>query len=305
MKIVMTGATGLIGKPLGERLLKMGYDLTILSRNTRAAAQRYPQSELIPWDAISEPPPSRFLEGAEAVIHLAGESVAGGRWNKQRKEAMRDSRIVGTRNLAESIRCCSNKPKALLTSSAIGIYGNRGDEELNEESSPGKGFLAEVGVRWEAEAEPASKAGARVVILRTGIVLSSQGGALKKMLTPFKMMLGGPAGNGRQWMSWIHLEDQVEAVLFALAQEGISGPVNLTSPNPVTNKQFARALGRALGRPALFPTPRLVLKAVLGEMAEELLLSSQRVRPQRLQENGFQFRFPQLQEALGDLLDRG
>ena len=303
MKIAITGATGLIGRPLGLSLIEDGHELVVLTRNSRKAEKSYPNSELISWDAIAEAPPARMLSGCEAFIHLAGENVAGGRWTKQRREAIRDSRAIGTRNLVECILHCRPLPRVLLSGSAIGFYGDRQDEELDESSAAGEGFFAQLGTRWEKEARPAVEAGLRVVFLRSGIVLSTQGGALAKMLGPFRKGLGGRLGSGRQWMSWIHLEDEVQAIRMALENPEVAGPLNLTAPNPVTNKQFTRSLAAALRRPAFFPVPAFALKLLVGkEMAQQLLLQGQRVLPKKLEQYGFQFRFSQLDEALSNLL---
>ncbi|MEE8583476.1 MAG: TIGR01777 family oxidoreductase [Acidobacteriota bacterium] len=303
MKIAITGATGLIGGPLGRSLIEDGHELVVLTRNSRKAEKSYPHSELISWDAIAEAPPARMLSGCQAFIHLAGENVAGGRWTKQRREAIRDSRVIGTRNLVDCIVRCRPLPKVLLSGSAIGFYGDRQDEELDESSAAGEGFFAQLGTRWEEEAQPAVEAGVRVAFLRSGIVLSTQGGALAKMLGPFRKGLGGRLGSGRQWMSWIHLEDEVQAIRMALENPEVAGPLNLTAPNPVTNKQFTRALAAALRRPAICPVPAFALKLLVGkEMAQQLLLQGQRVLPKKLEEYGFQFRFGQLEEALSNLL---
>lgn len=302
MRIAMTGATGLIGSAIGQRLRGMGHELVILTRSSRSAERLYPDAELISWDAISEPPPARFLQGAEAVIHLVGESLVGGRWTKQRKEAIRDSRAIGTRNLTHALVQCDPPPKVLLSGSAIGFYGDRGDEELDESSQAGKGFLADVGRRWESEAQPAIDAGIRVAFLRTGVVLSDKGGALQEMVKHFRRLMGGRIGNGKQWMSWIHIEDHLAAMLYLLENESLSGPVNLTSPKPVTNRTFTSTLSGVLGKPALFPVPRLALKMRFGELAQEALLAGQRVLPRKLRENGFHFRYAELEAALNDLL---
>ncbi|HSR70446.1 MAG TPA: TIGR01777 family oxidoreductase [Acidobacteriota bacterium] len=301
MKIVVTGATGMIGKPLCRRLLDDGHELIILSRSAAKTAEIFPDSEIISWDAVSEPPPARLLQGAEAAVHLAGESIAE-RWTKQRKEAIHDSRVFGTRNLVHGLLACEPKPRLLLSASAVGFYGNTQDETVDESSPAGKGFLAGVGVRWEEEALPAAEAGMRLVLLRSGIVLDASGGALGKMLTPFKLGLGGRLGNGRQYMSWIHLEDQVRAILHCFNKEEVHGPVNLVAPNPVSNKEFTRTLAKVLRRPAFLPAPAFILRLVLGEMAEQMLLQGQRVEPGVLQRTGFEFQHPRLEKALRDLL---
>ncbi|HSR49891.1 MAG TPA: TIGR01777 family oxidoreductase [Acidobacteriota bacterium] len=301
MKIVVTGATGMIGRPLCRRLLDDGHELVILTRSSSKTAQVFPDSEIISWDAVSEPPPARLMQGARAAIHLAGESIAE-RWTKQRKAAIHDSRVFGTRNLVHGLLECEPQPELLLCGSAVGYYGHTGENKVDESSPPGQGFLADLSVRWEEEALPAKEAGLRLVHLRTGIVLDPGGGALKKMLPAFRLGLGGPLGNGRQYMSWIHLEDQVRGILHCLENQDVHGPVNLTAPNPVTNKEFTRTLGKVLKRPAFLPAPAFALRMIMGEMADQMLLQGQRVECRVLQESGFDFRHPQLPEALRDLL---
>jgi uncharacterized protein (TIGR01777 family) len=245
--------------------------------------------------------PAPFV-GAHAVVHLAGESIAGGRWTAERKKKIVESRLVGTQNLAESIAKVTRRPAVLVSASAIGYYGDRGDEVLTESSSSGSGFLAQVASGWEAATEPAARAGVRVVAPRIGVVLAGQGGALPKMALPFRFGLGGRVGSGKQWMSWITLDDLVRLLVYAVTNELIRGPVNAVSPQSVTNAEFTRTLARVLHRPAIFPAPAFAVRLVLGEMADELLLASQRVEPKVAMESGFRFQYPQLETALGHAL---
>jgi hypothetical protein len=238
----------------------------------------------------------------DVVINLAGESIAQGRWNKRKKAAIRDSRVNGTRVLSLALASLETKPKVFLCASAVGYYGDRGDETLLENSGPGNNFLAEVCQEWEAATQAAGDAGIRVVQVRTGVVLTKQGGGLKKMLLPFKLGLGGVIGNGRQYLSWITLDDIVQAYLYLMEHGEISGPVNAVSPNPVTNRQFTKALGKALLRPTLFPLPASTARLVFGEMAEALLLSSARAKPGILEGAGFQFQHPEILPALRSVL---
>ena len=242
-----------------------------------------------------------LVSGFNAVIHLSGESVAG-RWNAEKKRRIRESRVMSTGNLTEAITKADQKPQALICASAIGFYGNRGDEVLTEDSPPGNSFLAEVSRDWESANAAASSAGIRVVNLRFGIVLAHSGGALKQMLLPFRMGLGGRIGSGRQWWSWIHIEDLVAAVWHVLQRQTVRGPANFTAPNPVTNAEFTRALAHALHRPAILPVPPFAARLAFGEFADEGLLSSARVLPKKLLESGFQFKYPELSDALRALL---
>jgi hypothetical protein len=239
-------------------------------------------------------------------VHLAGEGIGDKRWNDEQKAKIRDSRIRGTTLLAETLAKVAKPPKVLLSGSAVGFYGDRGDEVLTESSRPGGGFLADVCVAWEAAAAPAKEAGIRVSHLRTGIVLAGSGGVLPKMLTPFKLGVGGKLGSGSQWMSWVAIEDEVGAIVHLLGDDAPAGPVNLTAPNPVTNGEFTKALGKALGRPTVLPVPKFGLKTLLGpEMAEELLLASQRALPTRLLDSGYTFQHPDLTETLQAALSKG
>jgi uncharacterized protein (TIGR01777 family) len=299
MKAVMTGATGLIGRQLIDRLPQP----TILTRDAARARQSLGAkiADAVAWDT-SRPPPASVLEGVDAVFHLAGEPVAEGRWTAAKKARIRDSRVLGTQRLVEAIRQCAHPPKVLVSASAVGYYGSRGDEVLEETSPPGHDFLAEVCREWEQQARAAEDVGVRVVSIRIGIVLARQGGALPRMLTPFRWGLGSPLGNGRQYMPWIHLDDLVSLFCFAAQRPELRGPVNGVAPHPVTNREFTRTLARVLRRPAwLPPVPAFVLRLMLGEFAQ-VLLASQRVHPAAALAAGFTFQFPELEAALRNLL---
>ncbi len=293
MKVLITGASGLIGRALQRSFRTKGYELLLASRNEPKGA------EDIKW-SVEEgfADPSR-LEGIDGVVHLAGENVSGGiRWTEEKKKAIRDSRVLGTRNVVNAISQLKDKPRFLISSSAIGFYGERGDEELSESSSAGDGFLAEVSREWESESRRAEDAGIRTVLLRTGIVLSKDGGALGTMLLPFKMGVGGVVGSGKQWMSWISLDDQVDVINYVIENENIRGAVNAVSPNPVTNEQFTKTLGEVLYRPTFLPLPEFAVGMIFGEMGDELLLASTKVLPRRLLDGGFQFKYPDLKGAI-------
>jgi uncharacterized protein (TIGR01777 family) len=282
MNVLLTGSHGLVGSALTPALTANGHKVTPLSHSQ-------------PWPELA---------GHDTVVHLAGENIAAGRWTPQKKARIRDSRVEMTRQLCETVTKLSPPPRVVICASAVGFYGNRGDEVLREESAPGAGFLAEVCCDWETATKPAADAGIRVVHLRFGVVLSPAGGALAKMLTPFKLGLGGVLGDGRQWMSWIALDDAVGVIGHALADDALHGPVNVVAPEPATNHDFTRTLARVLLRPAIFPVPAFALRLALGEMADALLLSSQRVEPARLVASGHRFRFPELEGALRHLLRR-
>lgn len=286
MKIAVTGASGFIGRRLCARARERGHEVVALGRRTGDRL----------WDPMAGPAP---LSGVEAVVHLAGEPVGEGRWTRRKRAAIRDSRVIGTRNLVEGL--AGTPVRVLVSASATGYYGDRGEEELTEDSPPGEGFLAEVCREWEREAFRARERGVRVVAVRTGVVLGPDGGALARMRTPFALGLGGRLGSGEQWMSWIHRDDLVGIYLHALEREGISGPLLGTAPAPVRNREFTKALGRVLGRPTIVPMPGWMLRVLFGKMAE-VLLSSQRCRPQRTLESGFSFTYPDLEGALREVL---
>lgn len=298
-KILVSGASGLIGSALVSSLKSSGARVARLVRGT-AEHDRGRDEEQIPWDPAAPTAPET-VSGFDAVIHLAGESIAG-RWTDAKKTRIRESRIVGTRNLVQALAQAKHKPEVFLCSSAIGYYGNRGDEVLREESSSGSGFLADVCRQWEVATQPAAEAGIRTVQIRTGIVLSPKGGALGKMLLPFKLGVGGRIGDGRQWMSWIDLQDMVGAIHHILKTDLVEGAVNMVAANPVTNAEFTRMLASVLSRPAIFPVPRFAIKLAFGEMGEELLLGSQRVEPAKLIAVGYAFRFRELRPSLEGML---
>ncbi len=297
MNITISGASGLIGRRLLKVLAKDGHALTALSRH--AGTNLPPGVRLAVWDAAKGEPPADGLREADAVIQLAGAPVAQ-RWNAQVKQDIRESRVGGTRHLVQAIAKLSRKPQVLICASATGYYGSRGDEVLAESSAPGSDFLSEVCVAWEKEAQAAEALGMRVVRVRIGIVLDARGGALQKMLPPFKMGVGGKLGSGKHWMSWIHLVDLVGLLQFALAKP-VSGAFNGVAPNPVTNSDFTKALAAAVHRPAIFPVPGFALSLLFGEMSG-ILLGSQRVAPKAAESAGFKFRFPELADALADVL---
>jgi len=294
MRILITGASGLIGKALRPTLEAKGYELILASRREPADDRHIQWS---PDTGFADADLAR-LEGLDAVIHLAGESVSGLRWTDEKKKAIRDSRVFGTRALIETFDKLERKPKVFISGSAIGFYGDRGDEVLTESSAPGKTYLSEVCKEWEAESRRAEDLGIRTVLLRTGIVLSKDGGALATMMTPFKLGVGGVVGSGKQWMSWIALDDVVGMINFALENEGVRGAVNVVAPNPVTNEEFTKTLGSVLYRPTFLPLPEFAVHMVFGEMGDALLLDSTRVVPKRLLDNGYKFGFTNLKAAL-------
>ncbi len=295
MRIVVTGSSGLVGSALVPALRAKGNDVARLVRRAPASHDE------IRWNAAGPLPPEA-LRGADAVVHLAGESIAGKRWNAATKEAIRSSRVETTKRLAEGILGLDPRPRVFVGASAIGVYGSRGDEVLVESSAPGDDFLAEVCRAWEEAAAPLARAGVRVVHLRFGVILSARGGALQKMLTPFRLGVGGVVGSGRQWMSWISLDDAVAAILFALGRESFAGAANAVAPSAVTNREFTKTLGRVLSRPTVFPMPAFAARLAFGEMADALLLSSARVRPAALEAAGFRFSHPRLEDALRHVL---
>jgi len=297
VNITISGASGFIGRRLLRVLSGAGHSLHVLSRH---GGTNLPNGiRLSVWDAARGCPPPESFEDTDAVIHLAGEPVAQ-RWSPEVKQRIRNSRVEGTARLVEALAALSRRPEVLVCASAVGFYGSRGDELLDESAPPGNGFLPEVCVAWEKEAHAAAALGIRVALIRIGVVLDPRGGALARMLPPFRWGAGGRLGSGRQWMSWIHLNDLVELVQFAM-EKPIGGVLNGVAPFPVPNREFTQELARAVHRPALFPVPEFALKALFGEMAE-VLLASQRVTPRAAESAGFRFQFPQLGPALADLL---
>ena len=290
MHVVIAGGHGLLGSALTSRLVDGGHTVSVLTRTARHASD-------IAWDpADNDPTWRRHVAGADAVINLAGTSNAGSRWTAARKADILDSRVRATRALVGAVRDARQPPAAFLSGSAIGVYGPRGDEPVTEETAPGSGFLAGVCEAWEREAQSAATV-TRVVLLRTGVVLARQGGALPQMALPFRCFAGGPVGSGRQWVSWIHIDDWVDEICWALTTTAVTGALNLTAPYPVTNRQFASTLGGVLARTALLPVPAFALRLALGEMAE-MVLTGQRVLPARAQARGFGFRYADLTSAL-------
>jgi uncharacterized protein len=298
MNILVTGASGLIGSALVSFLASAGHDVIRLVRS-----QPRPGEKAARWDPMAGTIETSALEGVEAVVHLAGESLAE-RWTLEKKVRIRESRVKGTRLLCESLAQMTTPPRVLVSASAIGYYGDRAGEILTEESAAGRGFLAEVCRAWEAATEPASQKGIRVVPLRFGVVLSGTGGALGKMLPPFRMGLGGVLGSGRQYMSWIALDDAVGAIHHTMMTGSLQGPVNAMAPNAVTNQEFTKTLGKVIGRPTIVPMPAFAVRLMFGEMADEVLLASARVQPAKLLASGYTFRYPELEAALRHLLER-
>jgi len=298
MHVLVTGARGLVGSVLVPFLTSGGHAVTRLVRST----PRPGQAE-VPWDPAAHSIATPALEGLDAVVHLAGENIAA-RWTAEKKARIRDSRVQGTRLLCDALAQLVKPPQALVCASAIGYYGDRGETILREESAPGTDFLAEVCQAWEAAAAPAAQRGIRVVYLRFGVVLSAAGGALAKMLTPFRLGVGGVIGSGQQYMSWVALDDVLGAIHHALMTETLHGPVNVVAPQPVTNQEFTKTLGKILGRPTVVPLPAFVARLAFGEMADALLLASTRVVPERLLASGYAFRYPELEGALRHLLGK-
>jgi len=307
-RVTLTGATGLIGPPVVAALQDAGARVSVLTRDPQRARERLQREGSAPvdafaWDLMHEPAPVQALEDRDAVVHLAGENIAQ-RWSAQAKRAIRESRVTGTRNLLSGMRQAERPPRALVSASGVGYYGPHGEEPLDEEALPGGDFLSQVCMEWEAEASKAQALRARVVCVRTGVVLHKDGGALEKMLPPFRLGVGGPVAGGRQYISWVHRDDVVGMILAAVGDERWSGPVNATAPAPVSNRDFSRALGRALRRPALLPVPGLALHLLYGEMAE-IVTEGARVVPAKALVLGYEFAHPALDEALRAALSRG
>jgi uncharacterized protein (TIGR01777 family) len=294
MRILITGASGLIGKALQRSFSEKGYELLLAGRGE----PRKPNE--IQWsvdEGFREADLGR-LEVLDVVVHLAGENIAGLRWTEEKKKDIRDSRVKGTHNLVSTLARLQQKPRVFIAGSAMGFYGDRGDEIVTESSPPGNTFLSDVSKEWETESRRAEDSGIRTVLLRTGIVLSKDGGALATMMTPFKFGVGGVVGSGKQWMSWISLDDVVEIINFAIENENLRGAVNVVAPNPVTNEEFTKTLGEVLYRPTFLPLPEFAVNLVFGEMGDALLIDSTRVEPKRLKDAGYKFKFPTLKPAL-------
>ncbi|HSC27068.1 MAG TPA: TIGR01777 family oxidoreductase [Vicinamibacterales bacterium] len=303
MKIIIAGGTGFLGGPLAEMYAEEGHDVRVLTRSLMAGDTRHDPGTGVPgvtrvgWKADGKSGPwSPVLEGSDAVVNLAGESIAAKRWTPQRKAQLRDSRILATRSLASAIAAAANPPPVFISGSAVGYYGPSGSEPKTEDSPPGADFLSQLCVEWERGAAAASRPETRLVLLRTGIVLERSGGALAEMMRPFRFFAGGRIGSGRQYVSWIHRLDWIEMVRWIVQTPQVSGAVNATAPSPVTNRQLTKALGHAMRRPSLVPAPAFALKVVLGEMAESIL-TGQRVLPARARALGYHFRYPEIDQA--------
>ncbi|MFZ2324361.1 MAG: TIGR01777 family oxidoreductase [Ignavibacteriaceae bacterium] len=300
--IIITGATGLIGRKLAEVLIRRGDNVNIFSRNIDKAKLLFPKiKSIVEWNYNKPELWQPSIDGSDAVIHLAGINLFDRRWNENFKKEVIESRKIGTHNLVEAISLCTNKPEVFVSASGIGYYGDCGDTLLSEDSSAGKDFLADVCKFWEYEAALVETFNVRSVQIRTGLVLSTEDGALKQMLIPFKLFVGGYLGNGKQWASWLHIDDIVRIYIYAIDNYNIRGAVNAASPNPVKMKEFAKTLGKVLSRPALFPVPKFVLKIAVGEAAE-VVVASQKIDVRKLLDSGYKFRFTELKNALSDLL---
>lgn len=306
VRVVVAGGSGFIGQRLTASLLANGYDVVVLSRKPNPSLPDGAKIVRWPAEPSEQHPPAGWMgtvDGAKAVVNLAGASIGDGRWTAARKRLILTSRVQATAALVAAMRMADNPPELFVSSSAVGFYGNRGDAVVTERDRSGTDFLSEVCVAWENAALPAQDLGVRTVLLRTGIVLERHGGALQRLLLPFRLFAGGPLGSGRQWWPWIHLDDLVGIVRFVLEQPAASGPLNATAPNPVTNREFARILGKVLGRPSLLPVPAPLLRLALGgEMAEAMLLGGQRALPQVAQSIGYKFQYPELERALRAIL---
>ena len=301
MRILIPGGSGLIGRALTTDLTADGHEVILLSRTPQRVTGLPNGARAEAWDGRTAEGWLHLADGADAIINLAGENIGAGRWTAGRKKRIRDSRVHAGAAVVEAVKGAANKPGVVIQASGSGYYGPRGDERINEAETAGDDFPSRVSIDWEASTAPVETLGVRRAIIRSGVVLSTDGGALPRMLLPFKLFAGGPLGGGRQWFSWIHIQDQIRAIRFLIDHREANGAFNLCAPNPLTNADFSRALGRALGRPAFMPTPGFALKLLFGEMST-ILLDGQRALPQRLLELGFEFQFPEAEGALRDIL---
>jgi uncharacterized protein (TIGR01777 family) len=303
MRFLITGATGFLGQHLWKALREAGHEGTVLARDARRASTLLSGARVVEWSGTVGLPPEDAFDGVDVVVNLAGESVAR-RWTDERKRRFRDSRVLPTRALVERMQALTSRPQALISIAGTGLYGDRGDEVLTEASSAGTGYLAKLSQEWESSALTAEALGVRTVVLRLGVVLAADGGFLPRILTPFRLGVGGRLGNGRQYFPWIHLADGIGLLMHLATKSDMRGPVNGVAPEPVTNAEFTAALGRALGRPTALGVPAFLLKMTFGQMAGELMLAGQRVSPVRALEAGYQYEFPLLAQALADVLPR-
>jgi uncharacterized protein len=301
MRIVITGGSGLIGSAVAREMGSAGHEVVVLTRDPSRVGPLPPGTRAVQWDGKTPGDWAKLLDETTVIVHLAGDGIAAGRWTEEKKRRIRDSRLASGRAVLEAIRQAKSRPRALLQGSAVGYYGACGDEEVTESHPPGDDFLARICVEWEASTAEAAALGVRRPVLRTGIVLSGEGGALPRMALPFRLLAGGPLGDGRQWFPWIHEADEVGAIRFLIEREDAGGPFNLTAPEPLTNRDFSRALGRVLSRPSFAPAPGFALRLLLGEMADALL-HGQRAVPRKLLDLGYVFRHPEAFGALRNLL---
>lgn len=301
MRILITGGSGLIGRALASDLSFDGHEVIVLSRSPEKKMGVIPGVQSVKWDGVSADGWFQFANGSDAIVNLAGANIASGRWTALRKRELVKSRLDAGRAVTQAIELVNRKPCVIVQASAVGYYGPSGEELLTEESPEGEGFLAQLAAKWEQSTKDVERLGVRRVVIRTGVVLSTKGGALPKMMAPFRYFAGGTLGNGRQWVPWIHIKDEVRAIRFLIEKETIQGPFNLTSPNPITNREFARIIGLQLRRPSFMAIPAFLLKSMLGEMAA-VVLDGQRVFPSRLVEAGFTFSYPEADIALNNLL---
>ncbi|HEX7402314.1 MAG TPA: TIGR01777 family oxidoreductase [candidate division Zixibacteria bacterium] len=304
MRVIITGATGFIGRALAEELAQSDYEIVALSRNPQIKSELNKIS-YIEWDAKNPNGWTDYVDGAYAVVNLTGENISAGRWTRKRKEDILHSRLNAGKAIIQAVKQVNRKPKVIVQASAIGYYGSRGDEALDESSSPGTGYLPEVAQKWEISTQEVETLGVRHVIIRTGIVLGKDGGALPRLIQPFRFFVGGPLGSGKQWFSWIHLEDEIKAIRFLMENENLNGAFNLTAPSPLMMKDFCKILGRVMHRPCWLKVPGFMLRLIMGEMAEALLITGQRVQPKRLLETGYQFLYPEAELALSQIFSMG
>lgn len=303
MRIIITGATGFTGKVLSNHLVEAGYEVIALSRRAKKASEIFGQGITVAeWDGKTAKGWAAQADGAYAIINLAGENIGADRWTREKKQSILESRLNAGKAVVEAVKLAKEKPKVMIQASAVGYYDSHSEEILDESSPPGKGFLPDVAQRWEASTEEVESSGVRRIIIRTGIVLGKEGGAFPRLLLPFRLFAGGPLGSGNQWFSWIHLLDEVKAIRFLMEKEGLQGVFNLTAPEHLRQKDFCKILGKVLKRPCWLKVPGFMLRLLMGEMADELLLSGQRVIPKRLLQAEYRFQYPEAESALYEIL---